>query len=282
MKPRFAIASYSFHGLYNLGSMTLIQYFETLRHRYGLTNADIWNGMITSYDGDYLTLLRDEMDERELKLANLCCDFAHVWNENEQEEARCSAMAQNALKAGRILRAESVRIDVGIAAKQATDQQIEACAKKYDAYCAVAAEFGARLGPENHWGASTDIGVMKKLFQAVKADNFAMLLHLGNWQCDTLAEKCACDVEMAPRAMHIHMHYEACVDADNQFPALVKAGYPGVWSVESHKSTNEYRNVAFQLAQVRRVIAPYNYQMKRPDAVDEDAKILSDKMSANK
>ena len=259
MKPRFAIASYSFHGLHKLGAMTLIQYFETLRYRYGLTNADIWNYMITSYEDEHLTMLRNEMDERDLKLANLCCDGAHLWNDGASDTEQCDLMAQNVLKAGRILRAESVRIDLGIKSLQATDEQIEICAKKYDAYCAIAAEYGAELGPENHWGASTDIGVMKKLFQAVKADNFAMLLHMGNWQCETVQERNACDVEMVCRSMHIHMHYEACVDADALFPALVKAGYPGVWSVESHKSTNEYRNVAFQLAQARRVIAPYEY-----------------------
>ena len=69
-----------------------------------------------------------------------------------------------------------------------------------------------------------------------------------------------CDLEMAPKSMHIHMHFEACVDADTIFPQLMAAGYPGVWSIESHKSTNEYNNVAFQLAQARRVIAPFNYK----------------------
>ena len=277
MNNRFSVASYSFHGLYSIGAMNIIQYMETLRYRYNLLYADIWNGMLQSYDDEYLQLLRQQLDERGLTLANLCCDNAHVWNDSDEEAAMCGARARDCLKAARILGAQTVRIDMGIGTKQATDQQIDSCAKKFDEYCAEADTFGAKLGTENHWGASTSIDVVNKLFQAVKAKNFALLLHLGNWQCETLEEKCACDVSMAPRAMHMHMHYEACMNADIQFPPLVEAGYKGVWSIESHKSTNEYNNVAFQLAQARRVIEPLQYKMKRPATMSDESRIMKNK-----
>ena len=40
------------------------------------------------------------------------------------------------------------------------------------------------------------------------------------------------------------MNYEHCEEADRVLPPLKEAGYCGCWSVESHKSTNEYNNVA--------------------------------------
>ena len=46
----FAVASYSFHGLLNIGAIDIFGYLETVRYRYGLNTADIWNGYIKSYD----------------------------------------------------------------------------------------------------------------------------------------------------------------------------------------------------------------------------------------
>jgi len=259
MKPRFGIASYSFHGLFRIGAMTAVQYFETIRHRYNVDYADLWNHMLQSYDDGYLHMLRAQMDERGLTLANLCCDSAHPWEETQEERARNDALAADCLRAARILGAQSVRMDVGIRTDTATDEQIDYVARKFSAYAKICDGFGAKFGPENHWGASRDIAVIRKLIQAVNAPNYAHLLHLGNWQAETPKDKLACDLEMAPKAMHMHMHFDACEDAGRLFPLLMEAGYPGVWSIESHKATNEYNNVAFQLAQARRVIAPFDY-----------------------
>lgn len=37
----FAVMSYSFHGLRNLGAMDVFGYLETVRYRYGLQTADL-------------------------------------------------------------------------------------------------------------------------------------------------------------------------------------------------------------------------------------------------
>ena len=50
----FAVMSYSFHGLKNIGAMDIFGYLESVRYRYGLMTADIWNGMLDSTDGDYI------------------------------------------------------------------------------------------------------------------------------------------------------------------------------------------------------------------------------------
>ena len=262
MTQRFSIASYSFHGLYRIGAMNAVQYFETIKYRYHVQYADLWNLMLTSYDDGYLLMLRDQLDERGLTLANLCCDGAHPWEDKEDDRNRNDITADNCLRAASILGALSVRMDVGIRTDNATDEQIEYVARKFKAYSRYCARFGAKFGPENHWGASRDIAVIRKLIQAVDEPNYAHLLHLGNWLTDSPDKALDCDLAMAPAAMHIHMHYGACTDADHIFPLLIKAGYQGVWSIESHLSDNEYNNVAYQLAQAKRVIAPYHYKEK--------------------
>lgn len=262
MKPTVSVASYSFHGLLAHDAMSVFQYFETVRYRYGMRTADVWNGMLKSYDENYLYLVKQLMDEHELRLVNLCCDGCHLYNDSPEETEKCDAVAEDCFRAAEILGAETVRMDVGIREKTATDAQIEFVSAKYDEYCRRAARFSAKLGPENHWGASTNVTELKKLFQAVKSDNFGLLLHLGNWrESDEQSEKAIIENDgyFAKYAMHTHISYDVCQDAELRLDALLATGYRGSYSIESHKSTNEYNNVAQQLAQVQRVIAPLNY-----------------------
>jgi sugar phosphate isomerase/epimerase len=240
--------------------MDIFGYLETARYRYHLCTADIWNGLLKNYNEDYLRLVKQHVDERGLTVVNLCCDGCHIWDKTPEDRARNEALAMDCLRAAEILEAKTVRMDVGVWEDEFTDEQFEYVTKKYSAYCKKAAAFGAKLGTENHWGASTYRGNMEKLFDAIPDKNHAMLLHLGNWKDGDPDEN---DRAMISRAMHMHMNYEHCADADRVIPPLVEAGYTGCWTVESHKGVNEYNNVAFQLAQARRVIAPLRYKMDK-------------------
>lgn len=261
-----SIASYSFHGLYEIGAMSVFQYLETIKYRYNCCNADIWNGMLTSYDGDYLRLVRQQMDERGLKLMNLCCDGCHIWADSAEQRARQERLALDCIRAAGILGARTVRIDVGVAEPVMSDEQLQYVAQVYARYCRLAAEFGAKLGPENHWGASNNALELRKLFELVKEDNFSLLLHVGNWaNTPDAGESCTdprrmqYNIEFAPRAMHMHAMFEVCAAAEQQLLPLIEAGYGGAVSIESHLATNEFNNVAYQLANVRRVLAPCDY-----------------------
>ena len=77
-----SIASYAFHGLLREGRIDLFGYLESCRYRYGLRTADIWNGMLTSTDDDYLAKVKQALDERELTLVNLCVDGPHIWEDD--------------------------------------------------------------------------------------------------------------------------------------------------------------------------------------------------------
>ncbi len=261
----FGISSYSFHGIVNAGMMNLCGFFESARYRYNVDFVDIWNYHLASYEPEYLALIRQNLDERGLTLGNLCCDLAAVWDDDPAQRQDNEHRALKCIAAAQVLGARSIRFDLGIRDAVAPDDKLEYTAKKFSQYCKLADAFGAKMGPENHWGASTDLGSVCRLFEAVPDKNFGLLLHLGNWQtAKTAEEKDDCDRRMIPCAMHTHLDFEHCLDADRVFPPLSQAGYAGVWTVESHKSVNEYANVAAQLAQLRRVLAPMAYQGK-PD-----------------
>lgn len=262
MTPTISIASYSFHGLLNKKAMSVFQYFETVKYRYGMTTADIWNGMLAEYGEEYLKFVRQMMDEHGLSLENLCCDGCHLWAAEAEEQKKLDQAADDCFRAAEILGAKTIRMDVGVRDKVMSTEQLDFIARKYEAYCERAANIGAKLGPENHWGASTNVVELRKLFAAVSAKNFGLLLHLGNWresENQSEAAIIANDAEFAPRAMHTHLSFEVCEKAEKRVLPLLECGYAGSYSIESHKSTNEYNNVAYQLAHVRRVIAGLAY-----------------------
>lgn len=253
----FSVMSYSFHGLLNKGAINIFGYLETVKYRYGLNTADIWNGLITSYEDDYIKILKQSIDERGLTVVNLCCDSAHIWDNDPEVMKKNEDTAWKCLNLAEKIGAKTVRIDAGVREDSISDKQLEYVTKKYREYCKRAAQFGAKLGTENHWGATRTVANIEKLFGAVNESNYGLLLHLGNW---IEGDRDANDRAVVKKAMHTHIDFEHCAEAERILPPLKEGGYSGCWSVESHKSTNEYNNVAFQLAQVKRVICPMEYK----------------------
>lgn len=179
-----SIASYSFHGMFNEGRVDIFGYLESLKYRYHVRGADIWNIMLASYDEDYLRKIRSSMDEKELHLANLCVDGAHVWEEDpELREKHYQNGLQN-LRAAEILGAQTVRIDMGGRELGMTEEQFEYTVNIYKEYARRAEEGGYKVGPENHWGTSRDPENIRKLVEAVGSPAFGILLHLENWDAD--------------------------------------------------------------------------------------------------
>ena len=257
----FAIMSYSFHGLQNVGAMDLFGYMETVRHRFDLRAVDIWNGFIKSYDEKYMQLVKQNLEERDLTVASFTCDEAHVWDNNPDVRAGNEKKAWQCLEFAKIIGAKFIRIDAGVREETFSDEQLEYVSKKYKEYCAFAETFGATLGTENHWGVTRDFDELHRLFDAMKdTKSFTHLLHLGSWTVEDEAKKNEYDLKVAPRAAQMHMDFEHCMEAEKIMPGLMASGYKGFWTIESHKGTNEFNNVALQLAQVKRVVAPLVYQ----------------------
>jgi sugar phosphate isomerase/epimerase len=260
----FAVMSYSFNGLLSVGAMDIFGYMETVRYRYNLQTADIWNGFLKSYDEDYLKLVKQNLDERGLTVVNLCCDYCCLWDNDPEVRENNEKVAWDCLKAAEILDAKTIRMDAGPHENEFSDEQLDFIAKKYREYCKRANELGAKLGPENHWGATRNPKEMRKLIDAVATDNFGILLHVNGWTSGDVDEN---DRHFIRDAFHTHIPFEQCAMAERIIPPLLEIGYSGCWTVESHKGFNEYNNVAFQLAQIKRVVAPLLYANKHIETI---------------
>jgi sugar phosphate isomerase/epimerase len=244
---QIAIASYAFHGLLAQGKMDLFGYLESCRYRYHLHSADIWNGMILSTDDDYLKKVKQGLDERELVLANLCVDGAHIWEDDPEVRERNYQNALAYLHAAEVLGARTLRIDAGVREPMFTNQQFDWIVQRYQEYARRASDNGYRVGPENHWGAEQNPENMKRICEAVNHPAFGMLLHFRGNEGDAV---------MAPWAMHTHISWEITSTCLEEKMAMLRAtGYQGYWSVEHHTGKNEYTEVGIQLEQVRDVLS---------------------------
>jgi len=249
---KISIASYAFHGLLGEGKMDVFGYLESVKYRYGLGAADIWNGMLTSTDEGYLKKIRESMDERELILANLCVDGAHVWEDdpNAREKNYQNALAN--LRAAEILGAKSIRIDAGGRGDDFTNEMFDHVVMRFKEYSRRAYDNGYKVGPENHWGPERVPANMKKMYEAVDSPAFGLLLHIGGWSSD---DPDSADKIASSWAMHTHISWnitETCLEQKMQM--LADAKYSGYWSVEHHTGKNEYTEVAIQVAKVQDIL----------------------------
>lgn len=227
-----SICSYTFHQQTKTGTMNAFGYLEAVKYRYGLPSADFWHGTFASLEEEYLAKLKDALAERELALANICIDRAHIW---DNDPAVRTTNAQNAaanMKAAEYLGAQTVRIDAGGTRDERTwsEQQFELIVTQYRAWAQRAYDNGYRIGPENHWGAAMLPENIKKLCEAVDHPGFGILLHAGRWHS---ADLMAGDELVAPWVMHTHFSPAVSDDATlSTMNALRASGYQGCYSVE--------------------------------------------------
>lgn len=253
-----SIASYSFHGLKAAGTMDVFGYLEACRYRYGLSTADIWNGLISDNVDDYLNddflkKLKTALDERELTLVNYHADGCHVWEDDAVTQTAHRELALRHLHAAELLGAKTVRIDAGGKGTAWTKQQFETIVSTFVDYSRIASNAGFRVGPESHWGPELVPDNMEALAKSVDHPSFGILLHLGHWENAPIEEG---DRRAAKWAMHTHVDQKTTeTRLESAMKILLDAGYTGCWGVEHHSGRNEYADVAVQLATVKRAIS---------------------------
>ena len=250
---KVSVVSYAFHGLKAEGMMDVFGYLESCKFRYRLDVADIWNGTLGSTEEDYVRKVRRTLDEREMPLVNLCVDRAHLWDPDPAQRERLHQNALAHLRAAEILGARTVRIDMGGRDGAMTQEQFDLVVERYREYARRAGDSGFMVGPENHFGPALVIENMERVYRAVDHPAFGVLLHVGHWEGIEEAEG---DRRCAPWTMHTHVDARitaACLE--ERMRILLDAGYEGYWGVEHHSGKNEYHEVAWQLAEVQRVLA---------------------------
>jgi len=241
-----SVASYSFHGLLDRGMIDLFGYLESCRYRYHLHTADIWNGMFSTLDDDFLKKVRESLQERELTLVNLCVDGPHIWEDDPALREKHYHEALAYLRAAEFLGAKTLRIDAGGQGESFSDEQFDLIVTRYREYAQWAYDHGFKVGPENHWGPEAVPENMKRICEAVNHPGFGVLLHFRGNPGDAL---------MAPWAMHTHISWDIVQRCLEESMSMLRAaGYQGCWSVEHHSGSQEYTEVAIQLASVRRLL----------------------------
>ncbi len=249
---KISICSFSFEVLFSKGEMDVFEYLAQVKDRYGLTTADIWNRMLESTDEDYLTGVRQSIDEKGLTLVNMCVDGAHIWDPDPARRAELGKSAMAHLRAAVILGAASVRIDMGGPEETMTDEQFDTTVETYKRYADFAVENGFLVGPENHTTASKVAANVVKVTEAVDHPAYGILLHLDRWAGDGDEGDRAC----APWAMHTHIGAGIVGEVlERKMRILQGAGYDRYWGVEMHPEEDVYENVDRQVDEVRTAVA---------------------------
>lgn len=253
-KAKVSVLSYSFQRMLKEGTMDVFGYLETCKFRYGLDAADIQSRWLTSMDDDYLKRVREALDQREMILADLCADGAHIWDDDPEKREQNYRKALGYINAARILGARFVRLEGGGRKGEYTDEELTHIVKRYHEYCNMAQEYGFRIGPENHLGNAGRWSNLKKLYLAVNHPALGLSIHVGSW-IGAPEEAAKADREAAAWACHTHLDWPTCEGPlEEKLTLFLNAGYSGYFSIEHHSMTNEYTNVAVQLAHVRNTL----------------------------
>jgi len=266
-KPlRISMLSYSFHGLVAAGMMDIFHFFETCKYRYGLGAADLWNGMFTSIEDDFITKVHSALEDRQLYVPNIAVDGAHIMPSGDDDPAKLRSLQDRYLQIGARLGVGFVRFDAGPYMLNGrkdvdgwTEQEFDYIVKRYRELAQYAYDNGFRTGAEVHWGPERCWKHMEKLIKAVDHKGFAICMHFGGWS-GTKEENLAAEKAAAPYVAHTHIPWDCCEDPNlpARLAVLRDVGYTGYYSVEQHSGQNEYNLVEAQLGKVSAVLTSWN------------------------
>lgn len=263
---RVSTLSYSFHGLLKANMMDIFHFLETCKYRYGLDAADIWNGMITDTDDQFIDKLHSALEDRQLVVPDLAVDGAHIMHADGDDPSKLRATQDRYMQIAKRLGVGFVRFDAGPYMLNDrkdidgwTDQEFDFIVKRYKELAAFAYDNGFKVGAENHWGPEKVWIHLEKLIKAVDHPGFGICLHYGNW-VGTPEEILAADKACAKWVAHTHIDWPTCEDPNlpKRLSALREVNYTGYYSVEQHSGQNEYNLVEAQLGKVKAVLTSWN------------------------
>lgn len=258
--PDFSVGSWSFHALHNAGQMSLFGYLESIKYRYRLQHADIWNGMLPSTDNDYIQKVKDTLDEEGLTVANLAVDGADVWHNDPALRERNHQKSLLYLDIARRWGVQTLRIDMGVNLVEMTDEQVELCVNRYRAYAQYAHDHGFRVGPQTHQAAAQSPRNLVRIASEIAAPGFGIILNVNRW----ITDKEIGDAMVAPFTIHAQFD-RAFVDFTgtellHKVQLLRQAGYQGCWSMEFRGGADEYLEVERDLLAIRQAVRLANSQ----------------------
>jgi len=251
-----AICSYSFHRTMAAGQMDFAGYVSICRDL-GCTQLDPWNAHLlpAGKGADAICASRNpsqsqflqppDMKEIDrlaqiartagLPFGTMAVDGANIYEESPQKRAENRTRAYQWLEVAQRLGAKQVRIDAG-GPEELSDDAFAIIVEGYTDLIDRASKQGIEILIENHWGSSIRPENIERFITAVP--KLGLLFDTRNWKAGTHAqavERCACFT----RATHLKTsEWDAAGNSvdphlSQAFQSLRKAGYAGVWGIES-------------------------------------------------
>lgn len=235
------------------GTMDVFGYLESMRYRYGLYTADIWNWSLASLDQEHIQAVRGALVEREMRLAALSTDGSHLWEDDPAARAYNHRMTLEHMRVAESMGANMVRIDAGAGVDTQTfgEEQIDLLATRYREYAQRAHDNGYKIGAENHYGAERNPLEMRRLAEAVDHPGFGLILHVGNWRGENADRG---DAMTAPWTIHVHLPDSLTDEGLAEPMALLRnTGYVGTWCIEFEGGAT-YAQAGVMIARVQSVL----------------------------
>lgn len=269
MKNQISFSTYSTSNAEAAGLVNIFSLMELAKYRYDVPCIDIWSGSLKSLDDDYIDLIKSNLEERGLTVANLCGDGAQIWSDSPERRREQYILGKRYIQIAKKLGIRTIRLDIGVMDETYSDQQFEYVAETYEEFANIAGEFGCRVGPENHTGLSRKPEELLRLMEEINNPGFGMLLHLGGWYKGDPFEN---DMYFLKYAMHIHADYEQCFFAGEHLRNIAASDYCGAISAELHHTNNQLNDLETMLMNLKRVLLPMDYdgqwKIAPPSAVE--------------
>lgn len=256
--PKLSIASYSFHRLILAEMMDVFGYLESVRFRYHLDTADIWNRLLgkdpAAYSQpEFLKKVTTGLRERNLDVCNYHADGCHLWEADASVREKHRQLRLQHLAVAEALGATTVRIDAGGRDRTWSPEQFDLIVAGYRELARRAHDGGYRIGPEVHWGTELYPEEMTRLARTVDSPGFGILVHLGRYPEVSPDEG---DRMLAPFAMHVHLDPATIASRLTSALAILRgANYSGYLGIESAIEGDEHANLAIQIGLIRKAMA---------------------------
>lgn len=245
--------SWSFHQLFADGEINLFGYLQSLKYRYHLNTADIWSGMVPTREAAFVDRVAARLRREGLRVANIAVDEARVWDDDPDARAHQRAVALDYLtRIGPAWGAQTIRIDMGPRTPHLTPEMFDTVVRAYQEYARLAGDRGIRIGPQNHYGATTVVSEFQSVYDAVNHPAFGLVLDVGRWP-DPVG-----DEDAAVASTVIHTHFDALSTGEilrDKVRILLAAGYRGAWSYEHRSGRREYEAVAAAVTRLSEALA---------------------------
>lgn len=246
-----SLASYSFHESVAKGQVNVFTYLMLLKYKYHVSHADIWTGIVTSKEDDFIKEIRKTMDRYELSLANLCVDGPHLWADDPEERAAHKKEMLEYINIAQKLGAKTIRIDFGGNDQPMPEEAFAYIVNTYREYCVICYDLGMKIGPENHWGWDKPVENLIKVKEAVNHPAYGHLFHFTGFLEGE--EEQGTDLAIS-YAMHTHIPANSIPVAKGLIRRLYESGYQGTYSIEHHSGLHELERTEWQLGAVRSII----------------------------